>query len=1129
MKHFSLLFSRYIFIVLLLLSAVPVAMAFPADTYTGRSVLADGRWVKISVQETGMHFIPVATLRSWGFTDPAKVRVYGSGGTRISDRLSLDEFVDDLPQVPALRTSSGIYFHARGPVSWTFTNNRYFHSRNPFSDVGYYFLTASDTPALEPVVEGTPNLTAEPVTTFTSTALHERDLTNLVKEGHCFVGEDFRGTKNRTFDFTLPDMVADEPLSLRVAFATISGSSTTLTLTANDSPIGSPIMISGRGSNEGTRSVTLRSVNLAAPTEKLRIGVAFQSSGVVSAANLDFISLNYIRCIKLYKGQLAFQSAKTSVLLSDADASTHVWDVTSPQKVVAMSTVAADGGVRWTNPYTGRRDYVAWNEKASMPVPKLVGNVANQNLHGLETTPDMVIITVRDFAGEADRLANLHRNGDDALDVVVVCQDDIFNEFGSGVRDPGALRRYLKMVYDRGNAAGHPLRYVLLFGGGYYDNRAIELSRSAAAQPRMPMWETEDNFSYTNSYTTDDIFAMLDDNSGLNITSDRISVALGRIPARSLTSAKSYVDKLYSYVQKPQMSDWKNRFMTMADNGNDGVFLTDCENFQRSLLGNPDGSEMSLTKVYIDAFPLENGTCTAGRARFHRMLDDGVVWLSYVGHGSVNYVANENVLSATDISNLSNRIWPFMVSATCSFQHWDSEAASGAEVMSFAENAGIIASIGPTRKVNISDNSRIIDAVGKVALKRDSLGRFPTIGEINRDYKNELLTGGAALARLRYTLIGDPAMRLAIPSNRVVLESINGSELTPDAQTTVMARQNVTLKGYVADPRGDKLSDFNGDLLYTLHDAEYSTTSLGADADGTSGKEITFEEQGDKLHQGRAKVVAGEFTATFAMPSEVSDNFRPAAMNLYAWNDAGVDASGLNRNFYVYGFDEDAASDSLPPVIEYAYLNHESFQQGGVVNEAPMFMARVSDDTGINLSQAGIGHQMSLKVDDRKSYTDLSLYYTPAPDGSPAGTIAYPMNEMTEGNHTIMFRVWDTSGNSTTHQLNFFVERGAAPKVFDVYTDANPASTHANFYVSHNRPDATMTVTLDIYNMLGRRVWTSTVTDRSDMFLSAPITWNLCDQGGQRVVRGIYIYRATVKVDGHEVAGEAKRIAVTGI
>ena len=177
---------------------------------------------------------------------------------------------------------------------------------------------------------------------------------------------------------------------------------------------------------------------------------------------------------------------------------------------------------------------------------------------------------------------------------------------------------------------------------------------------------------------------------------------------------------------------------------------------------------------------------------------------------------------------------------------------------------------------------------------------------------------------------------------------------------------------------------------------------------------------------------------------------------------------------------------------------------------------------------AGIGHQMTLQLDGKTFYNDVALYYSPFADGTPGGTIAYPLPTLSEGNHELTLRVYDTSGNPASRSLSFYVVQGAKPVIFDIYTDANPATSHANFYLQHNRPDAVITVTFEVYDMMGRRVWSSTATDRSDMFLSAPMQWNLCSQGGSRVTRGIYIYRAIVRTDDGEVTSKAKRVAVSG-
>jgi hypothetical protein len=266
------------------------------------------------------------------------------------------------------------------------------------------------------------------------------------------------------------------------------------------------------------------------------------------------------------------------------------------------------------------------------------------------------------------------------------------------------------------------------------------------------------------------------------------------------------------------------------------------------------------------------------------------------------------------------------------------------------------------------------------------------------------------------------------------------------------------------------------------------------------------------------------------MPSEVANNYRPAAISLYAYEDGGRDAIGVNRDFYVYGTDPNAAEDNVPPTIKTFYLNHPTFTSGDEVNDSPMVIAEISDDVAINLSTAGIGHMMSLSLDNgSKTYSDVAEYYTPNTDGTAGGTIYYPLEDLAVGNHTLRLRVWDTAPNSAEASLDFYVAKQITPTIYDVYTDCNPASTEANFYISHDRPDQSITVTIEVFDMMGRRLWQSTQSGRSDMFTSLPITWDLTDYGGHRVGRGIYLYRATVSDDnsGNKTATAARRLAVT--
>ena len=184
--------------------------AFILDTYAESSVLSSGRWIKVSVTESGLHIIPTSTLRAWGFSDPSAVRIFGYGGARISDQLSRANYVDDLPVVKSELTANGIVFYAQGPGVWKQERDDIFtHSLNPYSTKGYYFLTDSrpNTDSSISTEGGSP--TDGAATTFTERIYHELDLVTPAESGHQLVGEDFRYTSNRTFNFQLPGNAAD--------------------------------------------------------------------------------------------------------------------------------------------------------------------------------------------------------------------------------------------------------------------------------------------------------------------------------------------------------------------------------------------------------------------------------------------------------------------------------------------------------------------------------------------------------------------------------------------------------------------------------------------------------------------------------------------------------------------------------------------------------------------------------------------------------------------------------------------------------------------------------------------------------------------------------------------------------
>ena len=1116
----------------------PGASAFETSAYTETSLLASDRWMKISVESDGLYMIPTSTLRSWGFSDINNVRIFGYGGHRQPDILTIDTYRDDLPQIQSVVTDRGIIFYGLGGGEWVTGTNGTYYRQNDFSSAGYYFVGEPENPeALPiPVVDATGADNAACATTFTERVQHELEQINVPGEaGPLLLGEEFRYTRSRTFSLPSPGAVEGSARILCSFVSSLTGSGGQLNFTVNGQalPYASSDRISAKSSSSyihGVETSTSHAFQSGATAKgTFDVGITLQVNGTCSGAWLNYLALNYTRSLTVpSEGYLTFYTSDSQFALSGMTDGAVVWDVTDPASISQLTPGKSGSASTFKVAPSGEHSYAVWNPGATIPAPKAVGIVSNQNLHSSRDL-DMVIVSPSAFIDQAQRLADLHRTSSDTLSVAVITPEQIYNEFSSGSPDVGGLRRFFKMLYDRGNAGdGRPLRYAILMGRTTIDNRA--LSTLAPSYPTLPSWmpiEPRASLSDNEGYCTDDFTAMLADGSGSTPGRDQLSIAIGRIPVTSVEEARNVVDKAIQYADGARKTAWKHRFMFLADDQDAGVHLRQTEQMVAACEAT-DRQQHLVRKVYMDAYPSQGTIIPEARAAMFRYLNEGVVWWNFIGHANTTGWTHENQLSYTDLNSMYLRHWPFIYAATCNFLRLDGNSITGGEILYKERYGGAIGIISAVRPVYITDNGFLSSAIGRALARRDDQGRFLPPGEIYRLGKNDLRDSqGRPISdtnRLRFCFIGDPALRLAMPSNIVRLDSIGGEPLTSDAQPTMAALAQVPVAGSVTDPEGNILDGFKGVDMVEIFDYEKSVTTLGH-GDGTID---TFEDYGDRVYCGSAEVRNGRFSLVVAMPSELSQNFRPAAMSLYAYStEDDTEAVGLTRDFYVYGYDETVTADDSAPVIESFVLNHSSFKSGDTVNPSPMIIASVRDDVGINVSSAGIGHQMTATIDGKQTFTDLSFYYTPSADGSPSGVINYPLEDLQPGNHTLALRIWDTAGNSATSELDFFVQENLAPKIYDVYTDANPASTQANFYLSHDQPDNMVTVSVTVYNLIGRPIWTGSATGRSDMFLTVPVSWDLTDSAGRRVGRGIYLYRATITTDGQTYETASRRIAVT--
>lgn len=1125
-----------------LTGAAPAA-ALPVETYAANSVLSSGRWVKVSIPATGLYAIPASTLSSWGFRDLSRVRVFGYGAFRTDDALTAANFLDDLQPVTSTVDGNRVVFYGIGPENWSSIGNRVSTSvPSLFSNVGYYFITESDVAIPQPEMTATPGAT-DPVTQFKERLQHESELESPGEAGGFLVGEDFRFTPKRSFSFDIPGFVDGTPVEMECSFVTRTLSqSSQLKFTANGTVLesnGSDIInaTSSDSHFHGTEGVASHTIS-GVSGNRLTIDIEHVSSTSVYGAWLNYLTINYQRRLSLASpaadGYLDFTTTSSSVSLDGAADGLTVWDVTNPRDIKGIRHTTEGGRALWTSSYGGTRRYAAWNAGVRLPAPAFVENVANQDLHAMPCT-NMVILTPHAWKSAADRIAAIHTA--EGLKVNVVDINKVYNEFGSGCADPHAIRRFLKMLYDRGNAEGERLRYVLLMARGTVDPRHNTTVMKDAA-PTIPHWmggTLRQSLNDNEGFTTDDFVAMLEDGQGNNKGWDELSVAVGRIPVSSLSQANAYVDKLQGYLNKSKKSPWKNQVMFLADDNDNAIHMSQSETMANEF-GTDPRQQFLHNKVYIDAYEFTGGEYPVARSEMFRHLNEGTMLWVYIGHANNHSLTADGQLTFNDLNALYLKQLPIMYAATCDFLRWDSNVTSGGELLFHERYGGVIAAISATRPVYIYDNGLFSGAVGRQFATRENDGRYGTLGDVYRRSKNDIrgmdnqgnfTSKVSNVNRLRYVLMGDPAMRMAIPDNVVRLDSIDDTPCQGYSPPNVSARQTAIFKGSVTDPDGTVLEGFNGTLTATVFDAERSTTTRG---NGDSGVPFTFQEMGGKLFAGSTPVRNGRFELRVSLPAEISDNYRPATINMYAQPSDSCSVSeaiGVSHRFFISGMAQVQDPDTIAPSINELRLNHPSFTDGDMVNASPMVLASVSDNEGINLSTSGIGHSMRLTVDGKNHYNNVSDYYTPSPDGSVSGTINYPLEDLTDGPHELTLRVWDTAGNVATRTVSFQVNSALAPKIYDIYSDANPATTQANFLLTHDRPDQMLTVTVHVYNLLGAPVWSSTVKGISDLFTSTPVTWDLCDASGKRVPRGIYLYKAEITEDSEHYSTRTHRIAVS--
>lgn len=1109
--------------------------ANPEFNQISNSVLSSGNWFRFYVTKSGAYKLTKDFLRSLGVgvdgLDPRKIKIYGNGG-RMLPLKNGDYYPVDLAEnaIEVVGEEDGVFnesdyvlFYAEGVDQWNAesqTTNNLYDSKSYY----YVYVEGNDGKRITAVTE--PSAPADvTITEFDSYQYYEKDLVNIARLGRRWFGEQFDFTEEQSFDFNLPNIVTSVPVNMYIYAAAISSTTTSMAVKANNESVGTINFSAIGASTKADWSVLNNNIPAA---ENIRITLTYNNNGVPDSKGfLDYILLKSKRNLTGYNKQFAFQYDAAAGMsnqigayqIGNANNIRRVWDITDLYNVKQVYNNNQNTISFKTNLGSVKKYLAVDLNDLYTPSTESRTRVANQNLKGTIFNDeqgqfkdiDYLIICPNFLKNQAEKLANFHRN-DSQLNVKVVTLETIYQEFASGKQDVAAIRNFIRYVYWNASSDAQRVKYVNLFGDASYDFK----NRISISANIVPIYHALNSFTVDpSSFACDDFFGLMDDaegnlDSSYPIKNGLIDIAVGRMLANTTTQADELVNKVMDYKNIKSYGSWRNNIVVVADDADkdsDSSLQVRINNMADTIIGQKPF--LNYEKVLLDAYVQET---SAGGSRYPKARKDvfeyfekGALMVNYLGHGGEDGLSQERIWEKSDGQNLANRYrYPLFITITCEFSRFDNPfRPTAGEYVYWNPKGGAISMITTVREIFQSTGENFNDVLAKYLFSYGS-DQYVSMAEALRLAKNNF---GARTDIVFY--LGDPALKLAIPAPRINLTKVNDVVLGGAAPIDdLKSLAYVKLSGEVTDENNQIISDYNGELLVNIFDKNIVRTTLNNDGNSTP---MNFNTLGETIFRGNATVNNGQFEFGFVVPRDISIPVNNGKISFYAkQNVLNTDKSGYNTNIRIGGINPNAATDNTPPKVKL-YMNDESFISGGITNQSPLFLAFLEDENGINTA-SGIGHDLVAILDgDETNPYKLNDYYETALDNYKSGKIKFPFRNLKKGLHTLLFKAWDVYNNLVTAEIQFVVVGDESLTLSNVLNYPNPFTSYTEFWFNHNKPAEPLEVQVQVLTVTGKIVWTKNQTITTDGTLARSITWDGRDDFGDRIGKGVYIYKLTVK------------------
>ncbi|TND04256.1 MAG: hypothetical protein FD123_3829, partial [Bacteroidetes bacterium] len=862
------------------------------------SVLATGdTWRRIGVAKTGVvkldyNFFMNTMGVDPSSIDPRNIRLYGNGHGMLPFQNSAAHY-DDLKEysIHVQGESDGVFdagdyvlFYGVSPHRWKYnadtTVMRFEHQMHYYSDTTYYFVNWDLGTGKRISPQGSSAQTpTHTVTSFDDYLYHEEDLENMVKSGREWYGEKFEILSSYSFVFTFPNIVSGSPVSVETDMISRHSDSTFYQVTSGSAvgTLKTPMVDLANYTATYASSGNLVQ-NFTATASTISVSIIKQTAAAVGW--LNFIEINARRQLQMVNGQQVLFRDISSVgagniaqyTLGNVPSTYTVWDVSDIENVMAQQGTLNGQMFTFTQNADTLKEFAAFDGN-SFYQADYFGPVANQNLHGTGQT-DYVIVSHPSFLADANELAQIHQVND-GLTTIVVTPQQVYNEFSSGAQDITAIRDFVRMLYDRASPGEEP-KYLLLYGDGSYDNKR----RLAGNTNFVPTFESSNSLSPVSSYISDDFYGLMDITEGTWESNDIafLDIAIGRFPVQSNDQSKTMIDKIKKYTSKKPPStgvtstcttddcsvfgDWRSRVVFVADDEDGNQYMDQANRLATYI--DTTYHQYNLDKIFLDAYLEEH---TSGGDRYpdvneaiNQRVEKGCLIINYTGHGGEVGLAHERVLEVGQINSWKNLCnMPLFVTATCEFSRYDDPGRTSAgEYVLLNPDGGGIALFTTTRLCFAPNNYALNQKFNQNVFKKVN-GAMPRLGDVYLATKNGVFSDPNART---FTMLGDPALRLAYPEHRVTTTHVNNVPVNMSQPDTMRALSRITVKGFVSDTSGNILSNYNGVIYPTVYDKYTNISTLNNDGSGV----FNFSLQKNILFKGKVSVVNGDFSFSFVVP-----------------------------------------------------------------------------------------------------------------------------------------------------------------------------------------------------------------------------------------------------------------------